>query len=46
MAASKLEVYLLKELTVHQSLKAAIENLGQNFETILWKSSFFNRVGG
>ena len=41
MAASELEVYLLKEFTVYQSLKATIENLGQNFEIILWKRVHF-----
>ena len=45
MAASELEVSL-KEFAVYQSLKAAIQNLTQNFEIILWKSLFFNKVAG
>ena len=32
------------EFSVYQSLKAAIQNLGQNFEIILWKSFFLIKL--
>ena len=46
MVSSELEVSIVKEFTIYQSLKAAIQNLGKNFEIILWKGSFFNKVAG
>ena len=49
MAASELEVKavnLLKEFTINQSLKAAPEILGKNFDIILRRGSFLNKVAG
>ena len=43
MAVSEIEVSVKG---VQSSLKAAIQNLGQKFEIILLKSSFFNKVAG
>ena len=46
MVSSELEVSIVKEFNIYQSLKAGIQNLGKNFEIILWKGSFFNKVAG
>ena len=49
MAAFELEVKavnLWKEFTINQSLKAATKILGKNFDIILWKGSFLNKVAG